>query len=92
MAYHVLLVPAYTGHINPMTVLGRELQRRGHRIVVIARLAAEVAVHKAGLEFLPVATVEFPVGEWERRTARIDRKSTRLNSSHPRLSRMPSSA
>lgn len=71
MANYALLVPAYTGHINPTTVLGRELQRRGHRIIVIAPLAAEVAVRKAGLEFLPVATVEFPVGEWERRTARM---------------------
>ncbi len=71
MAHYALLVPADTGHVNPLTVLGRELQRRGHRMVVIAPLAAEVAVCKAGLEFLPVATVEFPVGEWERRTARM---------------------
>ena len=32
-------------------------------------------------------------GEWgDRRESRADRKSTRLNSSHERLSRMPSSA
>ena len=29
---------------------------------------------------------------WRGRTVRIDRKSTRLNSSHPTTSRMPSSA
>ena len=32
------------------------------------------------------------VGELEKRTKKIDRKSTRLNSSHRSLSRMPSSA
>jgi zeaxanthin glucosyltransferase len=71
MAYYCLLVPAYTGHLNPMAVLGRELQRRGHRVAVVAPCDARAKVQAAGLDFIPVATVEFPEGEWERRAARM---------------------
>jgi MGT family glycosyltransferase len=71
MSYYGLLASAYTGHLNPITVLGRELQRRGHRIVVVAPYDAQARVREAGLEFLPVATVEFPDGEWERATTRM---------------------
>jgi MGT family glycosyltransferase len=66
-----MLVPAYTGHLNPMAVLGRALQRRGHRIAIISTLEAEGKTRKAGLEFIPIATVEFPRGEWDRTTAQM---------------------
>lgn len=69
MSYYCLLASAYMGHLNPMTVLGRELKRRGHRIAVSAPLDAEARVRSAGLEFRPLATVEFPAREWEHWTA-----------------------
>lgn len=71
MSYYCLLAPAYSGHLNPMTVLGRELQRRGHRIVMVAPSDAQDQVLEAGMEFRPVATMKFPPGEWERATARM---------------------
>ena len=71
MSYYCLLASAYTGHLHPMMVLGRELERRGHRIVLVAPIDAQKQVLEAGLEFRPVATVEFPAGEWERATARM---------------------
>jgi len=71
MSYFCLLVSAYTGHLNPMTVLGRELQRRGHRIVMVAPLDAQTKAREAGMEFLPVANSDLPAGEWERATARM---------------------
>ena len=40
----------------------------------------------------PTAVIEVTRGDDLRRTAGLDRKSTRLNSSHPSKSRMPSSA
>jgi len=71
MGYYAILSPAYTGHLNPFSVLGQELQRRGHRVVVIAPRDGETKMRRAGLEFLPIAEVEFPLGEWDRATARI---------------------
>jgi hypothetical protein len=66
-----LLISGYTGHLNPMTVLGRELQRRGHRVVVVAPIDSRDRVRESGLEFQPVATAEFPPGAWEKSTARL---------------------
>jgi UDP:flavonoid glycosyltransferase YjiC (YdhE family) len=62
MGYYGILAPAYTGHLNPLSVLGRSLQRRGHRIAVIAPRDAEAKVLASGLEFLPIATAEYPLG------------------------------
>ena len=66
-----MLVPAFIGHLNPMAVLGRALQRRGHRVAIVSTLEAEAKARKAGLEFIPIATVEFPSGEWDRTTTQM---------------------
>jgi MGT family glycosyltransferase len=66
-----IVVPGFTGHLNPMLVLARALQRRGHRIVVLSVLDAEAKVRRAGLEFSAIAVPEFGPGEWDRLTARI---------------------
>jgi UDP:flavonoid glycosyltransferase YjiC (YdhE family) len=71
MSYYAVLTPAFIGHLNPMIVLARALQRRGHRITFISPLDAEAKVHKAGFEFIPIATAGFPRGEWERTTAQL---------------------
>jgi len=71
MSYFCLLTSAYSGHLNPMTVLGRELRRRGHRTVVVTPLDGKEQVLRSELEFLPLATTEFPEGEWNRATARM---------------------
>lgn len=71
MSCYGLLASGYTGHLNPMSVLGRELQRRGHRVVMVAPIDAQDRVLESGLEYQPVAKAEFPPGAWERSTARI---------------------
>ncbi len=68
MGYYGIVVPAYAGHLNPVTVLGRALQKRGHRVALISPPDAESQVRRAGLEFLPVASVEFPLGAWQERS------------------------
>lgn len=64
-----MLAPAYTGHLNPMGALARALQKRGHRTVLVAPLDAEAHVRQAGLDFIPIAQLELPQGEWERAAA-----------------------
>jgi UDP:flavonoid glycosyltransferase YjiC (YdhE family) len=69
MGYYALLVPAYTGHVNPMAALARALQKRGHRVVLIAPLDAEDQVRQAGLDCIPIAGAELPAGECQRAAA-----------------------
>ena len=71
MSYYAVLTPAFIGHLNPMIVLARALQRRGHRIAFISPLDAEAKVREAGFEFIPIATAGFPRGEWERTTVQM---------------------
>lgn len=35
MTHFGIICPATTGHLNPMTSLGSELQRRGHRVTLV---------------------------------------------------------
>ncbi len=70
MSHIALVTPAYTGHLNPMVNLGRELLRRGHRVSVIATPDAQEAAVRNGLEFIPIGAAEFPVGSLERFTDR----------------------
>jgi UDP:flavonoid glycosyltransferase YjiC (YdhE family) len=65
MGYYALLVPAYTGHLNPMAALALALQRRDHRVALIAPVDGEKHAREAGLAFIPIATRELPPGAWD---------------------------
>ena len=73
MATIGVLVPAASGHLNPMNALGRELSRRGHRVVVANAADVEPVILAAGLEFLPIGGLEFPPGSIEAMYARLGR-------------------
>jgi zeaxanthin glucosyltransferase len=60
MAHLGLICPELSGHLNPMTTLGRELKRRGHRVTLIGRPDAQKKTEAAGLEFAVVGEKEFP--------------------------------
>lgn len=62
MTHFAIICPAVTGHLNPMFALGRELQRRGHRVTFIGVLDAQAATRAAGLEFQAIAESEYPLG------------------------------
>jgi len=51
-----------SGHLNPMTSLGRTLQSRGHEVVFIGLLDSGPAIRAAGLEFAPYCDNEYPSG------------------------------
>lgn len=57
-----LACPELSGHLNPMTTLGRELVRRGHRVTVVARPDGEAKPLAAGLGFAAIGKAEFPQG------------------------------
>lgn len=62
MTHFGIICPALTGHLNPMTTLGHELQRRGHRVTLFGILDARPKALAAGLEFWAIGEAEFPAG------------------------------
>jgi zeaxanthin glucosyltransferase len=56
-----------TGHLNPMTALGRKLQSRGHQIVFIGVPDIEPVVRAADLDFVPFGENEYPPGSIAKR-------------------------
>ena len=62
MTHFGIICPTAAGHLNPMTALGRELQRRGHQVTVLGILDAQRNALAAGLEFRAIAESECPPG------------------------------
>jgi MGT family glycosyltransferase len=62
MTHFGIICPAGTGHLNPMTTLGSELLRRGHRVTVFGFLDAQATTLASGLECQSLAEDEFPLG------------------------------
>jgi zeaxanthin glucosyltransferase len=51
-----------TGHLHPLTTLGRELVRRGHQVTVFQVADVEPLIRAAGLGFHQIGAREFPLG------------------------------
>lgn len=66
-----LLCPPLSGHLNPMTTLGRELQRRGHRVTVLSLPDGENKVRATGLEFAAYGGEICPPGWTAENAARL---------------------
>src|SRR5580704_16422486 len=60
-----------TGHLNPMTALGRKMQARGHEVTFFGPPDAARIVHSAGLDFVPFGEEEYPVGTTPANYARL---------------------
>jgi MGT family glycosyltransferase len=66
MSHLGLICPELSGHLNPMTTLGRELQRRGHEITLIGRPDARGKAEKTGLPFAAIGEEDFPEGSMQK--------------------------
>ncbi|WP_017655344.1 glycosyltransferase [Fortiea contorta] len=62
MTHFGILCPAKTGHLNTMLPLGRELQRRGHRVTLFGIADVQSKTLAAGLDFWRIGETEFPLG------------------------------
>ncbi|ELR97320.1 glycosyltransferase [Gloeocapsa sp. PCC 73106] len=62
MTHFGILSPAATGHLNTMIPLGKELQRRGHRVTLFGVLDTESKAIAAGLDFCVFGESDFPKG------------------------------
>jgi zeaxanthin glucosyltransferase len=54
-----LYCPDMTGHLNPMTTLGRELARRGHGVVLFGLPPARKYADRAGLGFVGFGDTDY---------------------------------
>ena len=75
MTHFGIICPASTGHLNPMTTLGYELQSRGHQVTVVGILDTEKKVRSAGLEFRAIAPLESPYGTMAQFSAELGKLS-----------------
>ena len=75
MSHLGLVCPELSGHLNPMTTLGRELQCRGHRVTLVARPDARRKAEAAGLGFAPIGEREFPEGSMRATSAELGKLS-----------------
>jgi zeaxanthin glucosyltransferase len=73
MAHLGLICPELSGHLNPMTTLGRELRRRGHEVTVVARADGRAKARQAGLGFVLIGEHEFPEGAMGKLTTQLGR-------------------
>ena len=62
MTHFGIICPAAAGHLNPMTTLGYELKKRGHRVTVFGIEDARSKAIAAGLEFQVIGKSDFPPG------------------------------
>jgi zeaxanthin glucosyltransferase len=72
-----LTCPELSGHLNPMTTLGRELARRGHRVTVVARPDGESRAVAAGLGFAAIGAAEYPRGAISEQAKTLGRMTAR---------------
>lgn len=70
-----IVCPEVSGHLNPVTTLGRELQKRGHRISVLIVPDGQAKVESAGLSYLPIGAARFPKESRERALEELGRLS-----------------
>lgn len=75
MTHFGIICPGLTGHLNPMCVLGRELQRRGHQVTLLGIPDIEPVVMKSGLNFWIIGKAEFPLGSLEQNYKKLGEMS-----------------
>mgnify|MGYP002777850981 CR=1 FL=1 len=75
MSHIGLLCPTASGHLNPMTTLGYELKRRGHRVTLVGTLDSQAKVLAAGLEFRAIGEEDFPAGSTAASLSRLGQLS-----------------
>ena len=64
-----------TGHINPMTALARQLEQRGHKVVIFGIADCESRVRAAGIDFHQIGASDYPPGT----LAALDRRLGELH-------------
>ncbi len=75
MTHFAVFSPGLIGHLNPMCALGRELQRRDHKVTFFHIPDLEARIKKSGLDFYPIGHSEFPIGSSEAFSKKLGKMS-----------------
>lgn len=75
MTHFGIICPAAIGHLNPMCALGKELQRRNHRVTIFGIADIETKVKNSGLNFWLIGESEFPLGWLEPQYEKLGKMS-----------------
>lgn len=75
MTHFGIICPGAIGHLNPMCVLGRELQRRGHHVTLFGVPDVQQKVMKSELNFWMIGEAEFPTGTLEQKYKQLGEMS-----------------
>src|SRR5262249_25303264 len=77
MSHFGIISPPVAGHLNPLGVLGRELQRRGHRVTLLGIPDVADKARAAGLDFVPIGASDHPPGSLAESLAQLGRLTGR---------------
>jgi MGT family glycosyltransferase len=66
-----VICPSLSGHLNPMTVLARELQSRSHRLIFFQIPDLESRISRDGLGFYPIGQSDYPLGSLSQYVAKL---------------------
>lgn len=65
MSHIGILCPATMGHLNPMSLLGSELQRRGHQVTLFGIPGVQEKIAWANLNVYEIGADDYPLGSLE---------------------------
>lgn len=66
MTHFGIICPPYPGHLNPQTVLARELQSRGHRVTFLQIPDLAEKIRSSGVDFYPIGETIYRAGTMEK--------------------------
>lgn len=75
MAHIGVICTPVSGHLNPMTALGRELKKRNHQVTFFQMSDVEAKVVSEGLDFYPIGQSDHPLGSLPQSVAILGKKS-----------------
>jgi zeaxanthin glucosyltransferase len=71
MKHFGILCPPGTGHLNPMSALGFELQQRGYRVTMFGLPDVKPYATAAQIDFQPIGLAKYPLGSLKRSQERL---------------------
>ncbi len=75
MVHFGIVSPPVSGHLNPFGALGRELQRRGHRVTLLQMADVEAKARTEELEFWTLGQRDHPPGSLPESLTQLGRLS-----------------
>lgn len=73
MTHFGIISPPVSGHLHPLSALGRELQARGHRVTCFQVRDVQEKVRALGIDFWPIGESDHPPGSLPRSLAQLGR-------------------